>query len=198
MIWILGLIFLVVWGYILHVMKKAELKAWKFFWGSCGLFILMMIFVRPFFTESLARTVVSLAGILGKWTGMYSSYFKYGVIFIDSVSGSISLLIDFECSGILEIMAFIALLAFYEVYSVYERILISIIGIAYIILANAFRIFIICAVIHFNGISAYNVAHTIIGRIVFYTLSIILYFYVFTKGQIRRQRVGGFSYGVDK
>lgn len=198
MILILGLIFLLVWLYVLCVMHRAQLKAWKFFWGSCGLFILMMILVRPVLTDPLARMVASIAGTLGKVTQMYSSYFKYGVIFISTDAGSISLLIDFECSGILEIMAFIALLAFYEVYSVFERILYSIVGVVYIVLANTLRIFVICMVIHFQGIAAYSVAHTIIGRIIFYTLSVILYFYVFTKGQIRRQKVGGFSYGVDK
>ena len=44
---------------------------------------------------------------------MFQSYFKYGVIFVNSRAGAISLLIDFECSGILEIMAFVALLAFF-------------------------------------------------------------------------------------
>ena len=107
-------------------------------------------------------------------------------------------MIDFECSGILEIMAFLALLAFFDVFSVYERILVGVIGICYIILANAFRIFVICTVIYFNGISAYSFAHTIVGRIIFYGMSVILYFVVFTKGQIGRQKVGGFTYGVNK
>ena len=194
----LGIIFAIVWLFFIHVMRQAKLKAWKFIWGSCGLFVLMMIFIRPYFTEPLAKVVASIAGVFGNLTGMYSSFFKYGVIFVDSASGSISLLIDFECSGILEIMAFVALLAFYDVYTVYERILIGLVGTAYIILANALRIFIICTIIYFNGISAYSFAHTIVGRVVFYGLSVILYFIVFTKGHIRRQKVGNFTYGVDK
>ena len=194
----LGLFFAIIWLYVLHVMKRANLKAWRFFWGSCGLFILMMIYVRPYFTEPLAKVVASVSGVFGELTGMYSSYFKYGVIFVDSVSGAISLMIDFECSGILEIMAFLALLTFFDVFSVYERILVGVIGICYIILANAFRIFVICTVIYFNGISAYSFAHTIVGRIIFYGMSVILYFVVFTKGQIGRQKVGGFTYGVNK
>lgn len=44
------------------------------------------------------------------------------------------------------------------------------------------------------GNESYYMAHTIVGRLLFYALSIILYFYVFTRAQIRRQRVGEFGY----
>jgi exosortase family protein XrtG len=194
----LGAIFGVIWLYVLHVMNKAQLKAWKFAWGSCGLFIIMMIFIRPYLTQPLAEVVAAVAGIIGDLTGMYSSYFKYGVIFIDSAAGAITLQIDFECSGILEIMAFISLLVFFDVYSVFGRIILSVVGTIYIILANALRITVICGIIHVFGVSAYHVAHTIVGRIIFYGLSVILYFVVFTKTQIIRQKVGGFTYGHDQ
>lgn len=195
---ILGIVLVIIWLYFLRVFHKSKLPAWHFIWGSCGLFILMMIFVRPYFTQPLAQIVAAVAGSFGRLTGLFTSYFKYGVIFIDSEAGAISLLIDFECSGILEIMAFVSLLAFFRVYTGYERILIGVVGTIYIILANAFRIISICLIIYFFGVSAYNIAHTIIGRIIFYGLSVMLYFLVFTKTQIVRQKVGGFHYDMDK
>lgn len=198
MSWILGIILLVIWLYFLRVFNKSDLPAWRFVWGSCGLFVLMMIFVRPHLTQPLAQVVAAVAGGFGKLTGLFTSYFKYGVIFIDSSAGAISLLIDFECSGILEIMAFVSLLAFFRAYSVYERIIVGVLGTVIIILSNAVRIISICVIIYIFGMSSYNVAHTIIGRLIFYGLSILLYFFVFTKTQIIRQKVGGFSYGVDK
>lgn len=195
---ILGILILVIWLYILRVLTKSELPAWRFFWGSCGLFVLMMIYIRPVLTQPLAQVVAALAGGFGKLTGMFSSYFKYGVIFVDSKAGAISLLIDFECSGILEIMAFISLLLFFQAYTRYERLVIAILGTCYIILVNALRIIVICAIIYIWGMPAYAVAHTFIGRLVFYGLSVLLYFFVFTRTQIIRQKVGGFSYGMDQ
>lgn len=195
---ILGLILLVVWLYVLRVLKKSNLSAWRFVWGSFGLFILMMVFVRPAFTQPLAQMVAAIAGGFGKVTGLFSSYFKYGVIFVDSSAGAISLLIDFECSGILEIMAYVSLLAFFEAYTRYERIAIGVLGVFYIILANAVRIISICVIIYFFGMPSYYVAHTFVGRLIFYGLSIVLYFFVFTKAQIIRQKVGGFTYGINK
>lgn len=193
-----GVILTVIWLYFLRVFRKSELPAWHFLWGSCGLFILLMIFVRPYFTQPLAQVVAVVAGAFGKVTGLFSAYFKYGVLFVDSKAGAISLLIDFECSGILEIMAFLSLLIFFRAYTRYERVVVSIIGIIYIILANALRIIVICSIIYVWGMQAYTVAHTYIGRLVFYGLSVLLYFYVFTKTQIVRQKVGGFTYGNNK
>ncbi len=196
--YIIAIVAVLAWLYFLRVFRKRQLWAWRYIVGSCGLFVLMMVFARPYCTNPLAKVVASVAGIFGDLTGLFSSYFKYGVIFIDSSAGAISLLIDFECSGILEIMAFLALLAFFRAYSVYERVFVGILGTCYIILANALRIVIICVIIHIFGVSAYHVAHTFVGRIVFYALSVLLYFWVFTKTQIIRQKVGGFTYGTGK
>ena len=195
---LMGIVLVLAWIYILHVLKKSELKAWKYIWGSCGLFIIMMIFVRPYITEPLARSVAAIAGAFGNATGMFSAYFKYGVIFVNSGKGAISLVIDFECSGVIEIMAYVCLLTFFETYSRFERLAVGIIGSAYIVLANVIRIISICIIIHCFGASSYYIAHTFVGRIIFYGMSIALYFMVFTKSQIVRQKVGGFAYGINK
>ena len=76
--------------------------------------------------------------------------------------------------------------------------MVTILGTSFIILANAVRIIAICVIIYIWGMPAYSVAHTIVGRLLFYGLSIMLYFFVFTKTQIVRQKVGGFTYGMDK
>ena len=195
---IIGFVLIGVWIYIYYLMHKAQLKAWKYFWGACGLFIIMMVWVRPIMTQPLAEVVAAVAGVFGDITGMYTAFFKYGVLFVNAADGAITLQIDFECSGILEIMAYLALLVFFEAYNIFERIIVSVVGIFYIILDNALRIAVICTIIYFNGIGAYHIAHTIVGRLVFYALTVILYFFVFTKAQIIRQKVGGFAYGHDK
>ena len=74
---IFALIIVVVWLYVLRVTRKSELPAWRFIWGSCGLFVLMMVFVRPYCMQPLAQFVAVIAGGFGKLTGMFSAYFKY-------------------------------------------------------------------------------------------------------------------------
>ena len=95
-------------------------------------------------------------------------------------------------------MAYLSLLIFYRVYTVYERFCVGILGVIAMILANALRITVICLIIYFGGIDMYYIAHTFVGRFVFYGLSVMLYFYVFTKPQIIKQKVGSFSYDSDK
>lgn len=189
------ILLMVLWLYVLRVLKRSGLSFWHFIWGSFGLFVFMMFLVRPVLTQPLAQVVAAISGLFGEITGMFSAYFKYGVIFVNSDAGSISMVIDFECSGIMEIMAYVALLAFFDVYHRFEKLVVGVVGVFYIILANAIRIVTICVVIHFFGVPAYYIAHTFIGRIIFYGLSVVLYFYVFTKPQIIRQKVGGFTYG---
>ncbi len=193
---IIGII--VVWLYILHVMNRAKMHAWRFLWGSLGLFLIMMIVIRPVLTMPLAQCVAALAGVIGSITDTFVAYFKYGIIFIKTAAGSATLQIDFECSGIIEIMAFISLLAFFNVYNFSEKVMVGIGGFCYIMLCNTLRILMICLSVHFFGMKAYYVVHTFIGRIFFYILSVYLYFYVFTKPQIVKMKVGNFAYGSSK
>ena len=162
----------------------------------------MLVFLQPYLTQPLARIVallgrLLLAGLPGKIGDIYSAHYKYGVIFVQTYEGAISLKIDFECSGIIEIMAYLSLLIFYRVYTVYERFCVGILGVIAMILANALRITVICLMIYFGGIDTYYIAHTFVGRLVFYALSVLLYFYVFTKPQIIKQKVGSFQYDSD-
>ena len=195
--WVLLMLCLaIVWGYFLYVLKRAKLQSWYFLVGSLGLFGLLMLLGKEPLTMPFSRCVVALAGILGDLTNAYVAYFKYGIIFITTQVASITLQIDFECSGIIEIFAFLSLLIFFDMYSKTEKLILGIFGFVYIMLCNALRISMICFIVHFCGIPAYYVAHTFIGRIFFYVLSVILYFYVFTKPQIVRMKVGQFTYGI--
>ena len=177
--YIILLIFLVVWLYILHVTKKAKLPFWHFLWGSAGLFVIIFVGFKDVLTQPMANIVAAVAGIVGKMTGVFEPYYKYSIIFVESAKDSITLKIDFECSGIIEITAFLSLLIFFNVYSRYEKVIIGCIGTVYIIVANALRIILICLIIHFKGVDYYYISHALIGRIFFYILSMsILSYYL--------------------
>ena len=197
MTYIISAAAIALWLWLLHVLSKAGLKFWRYLLGACGLFLIFMILIRPWAVLPLARLVAAVAGIFGKVTGFYQAYFRYGVIFIESVNGAISVNIDMECSGIIEIAAFLSLLVFYQIFSVPERIYIGIIGTLYTLLSNALRISVICTMIHFLGTDYYYIAHTVVGRIIFYLLQVILYFFVFTKPHILKMKTGDFGYNKD-
>lgn len=185
------------WLFILRVLKRADLRFWHFIWGALGVFILAMVFVRPVVTQPLAQCVAALAGIAGSLTDTFAAYFRYGIIYVPAADSSITLQVDMECSGVIETFAFIALLAFFDVYKRPEKLAVGVVGVLGILVANALRIILICEIVHFCGVDAYGLAHTFVGRLFFYALTILLYFYVFTKPHVVSMKVGGFLYGND-
>ena len=193
-----SIVVFILWVYLLTVLKRGKLDFWYFIAGSVGLFIFSVIFIEPVAVEPLQKAVAAAAGIPGRLTGIYESYFQKGIIFISTGGTSLSLYIDFECSGIIETLAFFALLWFFPVYRLYEKVVVSIAGGLLIFASNVLRLFVICLVVYFFRGDMYFLAHTIIGRLVFYACTIALYFYVFTKSQIIRQKVGGLRYEIHK
>lgn len=188
---------LIVWIYLITVFTRAKLYFFKFVVGSVGLFFFMMVILQPYLVNVLSRSVAAASGIMGDVTGCYQAFYQYSLILIQSGGSAISMYIDYECSGVIEILAFTALLWFFPLYNTLEKIMYNIIGVVWIFLANIIRIFIICVLVYYYGNNIFYFAHTIFGRIVFYALSIILYFYVFTRSQIKRQKVGNVLYGDD-
>ena len=183
-----------VWIYLLSVFTRGKLYFYQFIWGSVGLFVFMMMWIQPVAIRPLTNLVCSAAGVAGRMTGFYESYSEYSMLFVQHGSEAISLCIDYECSGIIEMMAYVSMLAFFRVYDWMQRIILSVLGCMMIFFANIIRLFVIGTTIYYFGNDAYYIAHTIVGSIIFYALSVILYYYIFTKSQIVKQKIGGFHY----
>lgn len=183
-----------VWIYLLSVFTRGKLYFYQFIWGSVGLFVFMMMWIQPVAIRPLTNLVCSAAGVAGRMTGFYESYSEYSMLFVQHGSEAISLCIDYECSGIIEMMAYVSMLAFFRIYDWMQRIILSVLGCMMIFFANIIRLFVIGTTIYYFGNDAYYIAHTIVGRIIFYALSVILYYYIFTKSQIVKQKIGGFHY----
>lgn len=186
---------LLIWVYLLSVFTRAKLYFAKFVVGSVGFFFFTMFYFESYLTKPLGNAVAMVAGVPGKFFGIYESFSQYSLIFISRNSSFISFYIDYECSGIIEMLAFLSLLWFFPLYNTAEKTVISIVGVGWIFFANVLRIFIICLVIYFGGNNIFYFAHTVFGRIIFYGFSVVMYFHVFTKSHIIRQKVGAFNYG---
>lgn len=191
---ILYIVLFIGWIYILTVFKRKKLEFFYFLIGSIGTFLFSFALLRNVLTEILTTLTCFLTGLLGNALGIFKAYTSHSILFVENAEGPISLYVDFECGGVIEILVFLSLVWFFAVYKVKEKFAISLIGIVWIIVANIIRLFSICLIINQFGNESYYVAHTIVGRMIFYALSIILYFYVFTRAQIRKQRVGEFGY----
>ncbi len=188
------LLLFIAWIYVITVFRRNKLDFLYFITGCAGMFGFLFFLLEPIVTAPLAKFVCYCTGFIGKLLGAFEAFASYGVLFIENENGPVSLYVDFECAGLVEILVYISLITFFGVYKNWEKLFAGIVGVLWIIGCNVLRLTIVCYVIHWFGNEAYYVAHTIVGRIVFYALSIILYFYVFTRRQIRKQKVGDFQY----
>lgn len=159
---------------------------------------MLLLGLMPYVKNYFINGFVWVLGLVGQLTGMYESYAQFGMFFIDHNDTVMSLYVDLECSGLIEMMVFVSLLLFFPVYKLWQKLKVGVLGLFAICVFNFIRIFVIIALIFHFGTSVYSFAHVIVGRIVFYVLTLTLYFNVFTRSQIIKQKVGKFSYeGLD-
>lgn len=175
---------ILVWVYLLSVLRRTRLAAFYFIIGSIGLFFILIVMSKPYWVFLLTKAVLHGIGLFGDLTGFCHSFTKYGMLYIYNVNLPITISIDYECSGIIESCAFIALVAFYPVYSRKEKFFYALLGMIWIYLANVIRLMIVTLIIHFGGSTLFFLAHSIVGRVIFYILVITLYYNVFTYSQI--------------
>lgn len=186
----------ILWIYLLSVFHRGQLRYFEFLVGSVGFFLLSMWLIQPILLESLREFVASAAGAIGELFGFYQAFDGFHMLMVQPQGSldSLFLYIDYECSGVIEMMAFMSMLLFFEVYTRAERVMLSLAGCLAIFLFNVLRLFAICIMIYVGGNDVYFIAHTIVGRVIFYVLTILLYYIVFTKAQVIKQKIGGFTY----
>lgn len=191
---ILPILVFLLWIFFLWIFWKHKMHFYVFILGTVGTFGFLMFIGQNTFQILLQYGVTYCTGILGKVFGLYQAYPKYSMITVYFKTEAISFFVDYECSGVIEILVYICLLMFYPIYSVKEKIKLIPMGVCYIFLANIFRVFVICSVLKVFGPSLIFYTHTIFARILFFFMMIILYYYVFTRPHILRQKVGNLRY----
>lgn len=175
---------IIIWIYMLSVLKRAKLTAFSFIVGSVGMFFILMALSMPYWIWFFTHAVINGVDWLGSITHMSRCFPKYGIVYINNNLNPVTMTIDYECSGIIETAAYTSLLAFYPTYSRQEKVFYLVFGALWIYLSNIIRLMIVILMVHFGGASLFYLAHSILGRIVFYFLVITLYYNVFTYSRL--------------
>ncbi|KRL00989.1 exosortase family protein XrtG [Liquorilactobacillus capillatus] len=175
---------IIIWLYVLSLFKRTDLAAFHFIWGSVGLFFILIAFSNRYLIWLFTQAVMHGVGWLGSLTQMSETLTRYSIISITNPTSPVNMVIDYECSGIIETLAFLSLVVFFPIYNRHERLFFSLMGILWIYLANVLRLLLIIIIVHFGGGQTFFIAHSLLGRIVFYFLVIALYYLVFTSSQL--------------
>lgn len=171
------------WVYLLSVLKRAHLSGYYFIVGSVGLFGVFIFLGQDYLVWLFSASLTYLAGAIGRLLGFFTSAGS-NVLQVSHGLETMSLYIDFECSGIIETTAFLGLIAFYPLYIPKERLSLALAGSLYIYVAELIRILFIAIFLHYSGSAYFYLAHSILGRLLFYVAVITLYYNVFTRSHI--------------
>jgi exosortase family protein XrtG len=127
---------------------------------------------------------------LEKVLGLYTVSFKELVVMIDTKTGFVTMILNYECSAIIEMLVYTCLILFFPFTNIREKVIKSIWGNIYIFLCNTLRLLFIMVMVKVLGIEYYRMIHTVLARILFFVFMVILYYLVFTKEQLVKQKVG--------
>ncbi|MCT8400649.1 exosortase family protein XrtG [Weissella cibaria] len=183
------------WLYVLSVLKRIGWSAAYVVLGVVGTFLIIISLANNNVISFLMRLNTSGAGVVGMLTGFYTVAPTLGIIHIVSGQSAINLFITYECSALIELAAYIALVLFFPFFkNLQQRLKLLGFGVIYLLLANMLRLTVTALIIHFLGLPSLIWAHVIVGRLIFYVLTIILYFYVFTRSQVLHIKIGRFDF----
>jgi len=93
--------------------------------------------------------------------------------------------VDLECSGLLELAALTGLVLFYPAWSAPRRAWLVLLGWVVTFGANIIRVLVIILILHGWGKQSIFIAHTLIGRMVFFVIVSGIYWAILTRGTLR-------------
>lgn len=179
-----------VWGLVFLIFRNSKMYFFKFLTGSVGVFTVGMIFFLPYLDKGLNVLITNALIRLEKITSLFEVFKGNSIISIDTADGIVSMIINYECSGVIEMLVFTSLALFFPFGGITRKSISIIAGNIYIYIANIIRIVFIVIMLKIFGASSYYIVHTLLARILFFALSVLLYYFVFTSTQLKYQKVG--------
>lgn len=187
---ILFIVITTLWYLLLKLFSNQRMFFFKFLVGTIGIFTISMVFFLPYLEGNLNDLISETFARIEKLTKDFEVFKDNYIISVNTRSGMVSILINYECSGIIEMLVFTSLAIFFPFGTNMRKIFSVILGNLYIYVANVIRVLFIIYITKTFGSEAFYLAHTLFARILFFVLMIILYYFVFTTTQLRYQSVG--------
>lgn len=185
-------------GFTMTIAALARKKRWwlsYYLVGSVAVVAgLMSFFVLTGYDNYVMGVEAQSMAWVASALGMPSQYMSPNAFLFPDPTGWSIFGIGLECSSIIEISVFIALLLFYPSYSWKRKLKYATIGAVATYLANVIRILTIVLLVSVFGKTSIYVAHAIVGKIIFFAFIVILYWYLLTKptmGQVRKNIKSG-------
>lgn len=188
--WILSL---VIWGLVAYFLHHHRIWLFFYIWTAVGFTIMSILLLR---TSQVEYAIEQLTGLVLHYS---LAYVNIKTFIFDKAPGTVLVLlalenswtcidIDIECSGLLEACVLLGLLLFYPTLTLWKRMWYSFVGLTSLFIVNLIRLFTIVLTLNSGGRDTMFIAHTLLGRLVFFALIIIVYWYVFTRPSLEKVR----------
>ncbi len=175
-----------VWLAVLAFLRANRIWIIFFIVGSTGFALFLIFFGHTFLLETgLERTVAvavhNICNVVGVPTRIFQATPEsIMVMVIRQDIGWTVVQMTIECSGLLEIAVTLGIVLFFPGWPIGRRVFFAVVGAVAVYLANIVRVLIIVEVLHFAGKGSIFIAHTIIGRAVFFVIVLLVYWFTLT------------------
>lgn len=184
MFFIYLIILMVLWEVaVIFLYKK---KQWLLYYltAAFGLTLLIILVSQHIgFDTLLAKIEVGQTSALLNMANI-DAYSQGVNLMIPTGEGWAVLICSIECSALMEFAVFFSLLLFYFRFSVARKFASIVIGLLVTYAANIFRLFSISYITNRFGEEYIFLAHTVIGRLLFFGLVLLLYWFLVTRPTI--------------
>lgn len=175
------------------ILRRHRIWIFYYVWGAVGFTFLLILLLRGSFVEYQVERLTGMVlhqilSYLGIQTFIFDKAPGTILVLIEVENSWTTIDIDIESSGLLECCIYLGLVLFYPPYSRARKALFSLAGVAAIYSINLLRLIVIITVIDWGGRDMIFIAHTLLGRLVFFVLIIALYWHIFTRPSLIKAR----------
>jgi exosortase family protein XrtG len=93
--------------------------------------------------------------------------------------------IGIECSGLLELATLFGLVLFFPALPIWKRVQVLVAALVLTFFANVLRMLVIVMAVGWGGQGTLEIAHVVLGRLVFFVLAIGIYWFAITRPTLR-------------
>jgi exosortase family protein XrtG len=181
-----------VWLFLVIILHQKRIWIFYYLLGTIGLSTLLVLVNRNLLhseillAQSVAESIHYLTGLLRIPTQIFEE--APGLLLVMVVVqrvGWTALQIGVESSALLEISVLLGLIAFYPGWQLKDRLWRALAGIALTWLANLLRMLMIVLMLHFLGKEVLVLAHTLLGKLIFFFCTIAIYWYLITAPSLK-------------
>jgi exosortase family protein XrtG len=180
------------WALLTLFFRKA--RAWLPYYvlGAAGSALLIvftsreLLPIEDWLREATAHTVHFLSPALGVRTALlHLSPGSLMVVGVPHHREWTHLNVGLESSGLLEAAALTGLVLFFPAQGVRRRLLTLLLALVLTFAANIIRVLVIVAAVSYGGQGFLEVAHVVLGRVVFFLLAMGIYWFAITRPTLR-------------